>query len=289
MSVFFCDSNCELWHTTADELGIRSISMPYAFDDQEYDYDLGKTHDFVEFYSRLRRGEMPTTMALNPQIYIDIFEPVFASGEDIIYVGFSSAMSGTFQFMRQAVDELLTKYPERKFSYADTLNISVGAGFVVLEAAKLHNAGASDEEVVAFVNSFRDEVGIYFTAYDLMHLKRGGRISATSAIFGTALGIKPVLTVSADGRVSAIDKVIGRKKAIQSLFQHLQNEGSDLDKYPIWVMHADCLPDARVLESKVRDLVGANANIIVQPIGPTIGAHCGPDTLGIIFHKAKSK
>ncbi|MBR7090929.1 MAG: DegV family protein, partial [Clostridia bacterium] len=232
MSVFFCDSNCELWHTTADELGIRSISMPYAFDDQEYDYDLGKTHDFVEFYSRLRRGEMPTTMALNPQIYIDIFEPVFASGEDIIYVGFSSAMSGTFQFMRQAVDELLTKYPERKFSYADTLNISVGAGFVVLEAAKLHNAGASDEEVVAFVNSFRDEVGIYFTAYDLMHLKRGGRISATSAIFGTALGIKPVLTVSADGRVSAIDKVIGRKKAIQSLFQHLQNEGSDLDKYP---------------------------------------------------------
>ena len=98
MSVFFCDSNCELWHTTADELGIQCISMPYAFDDQEYGYDLGRTHDFANFYSRLRKGEMPTTMALNPQNYIDIFEPVLASGEDIIYVAFSSAMSGTFQF-----------------------------------------------------------------------------------------------------------------------------------------------------------------------------------------------
>ena len=259
--------------------------MPYAFDDQEYGYDMGKTHNSKEFYARLRSGEMPTTMALNPQNYLDIFEPVFARGEDILYVAFSSAMSGTFQFMRQAVDELLVKYPERKFTYADTLNISMGAGFIVYEAAKLHNSGASDEEVVEFVNSFRDEVAVFFTANDLMHLKRGGRISATSAIFGTALGIKPVLTVSKEGKVVALDKVMGRKKAIQSLLKHIETEGSELDKYPIWILHADCEDDAHMLEGKVRNIVGADANIIIQPVGPTIGTHCGPDTLGIIFHK----
>ena len=259
--------------------------MPYAFGDQESGYDLGKTHDFKGFYTRLRNGEMPTTMALNPHNYIDIFEPVFASGEDIIYVAFSSAMSGTFQFMRQAVDELLQKYPDRKFTYADTLNISVGAGLIVYEAAKLHNAGASDDEIVEFVDSFKNQVAIYFTANDLMHLKRGGRISATSAIFGTALGIKPVLTVSKEGKVVALDKVMGRKKAMQSLLKRIENEGSELDKFPIWILHADCENDARVLEERVRVIAGDNANIIVQAIGPTIGTHCGPDTLGLIFHK----
>ena len=285
MSVFFCDSNCELWHSTVEDLGVRFISMPYAFGDQESGYDLGKTHDFKGFYTRLRNGEMPTTMALNPHNYIDIFEPVFASGEDIIYVAFSSAMSGTFQFMRQAVDELLQKYPDRKFTYADTLNISVGAGLIVYEAAKLHNAGASDDEIVEFVDSFKNQVAIYFTANDLMHLKRGGRISATSAIFGTALGIKPVLTVSKEGKVVALDKVMGRKKAMQSLLKRIENEGSELDKFPIWILHADCENDARVLEERVRVIAGDNANIIVQAIGPTIGTHCGPDTLGLIFHK----
>ncbi len=285
MSVFFTDSNSELWYTVVDELGIKYISMPYAFGDQESGYDLGRTHDFKTFYSRIRAGEIPSTMALNPQNYIDIFEPILASGQDILYVTFSSGMSSTFQFMQQAIDELKQKYPERSIKYVDTLNISLGAGLIAYEAAKLHNQGASDDEVIEFVKKFRNKVDIYFTANDLMYLKRGGRISATSAIFGTALGIKPILSVSAGGKVVAVGKVVGRKKAIQTLLDKLITEGESVADYPIGILHADCEADAKYLESKVREIVGKDATIWVQPVGPTVGTHCGPDTLGLVFHK----
>ena len=194
-------------------------------------------------------------------------------------------MSGTFQFLKQAIDVLKDKYPARSIKFVDTLNISMGAGLIAYQAAKLHNSGATDDEVIKFVERFRNEVGIYFTADDLMYLKRGGRLSATSAVVGTVLGIKPILSVSKAGKVVAIEKAIGRKKAMSKILEHLKNEGLNVADYPICILHADCENDAKILEQEVRKIVGQNAEIWVQPVGPTVGVHCGPNTLGLVFHK----
>ncbi len=286
MSVFFTDSNSELWYTVVDELGIKYISMPYMLDGKEYGYDLGKTYDADAFFSALRKGVKSSTMSLNPQQYIDIFEPVLKDGQDILYVTFSSGMSGTFEFMRQAIDTLKQKYPERTIRYVDTLNISMGAGLIAYEAAKLHNSGASDDEVIKFVEDFRNEVAVYFTANDLMYLKRGGRLSATTAIFGTVLGIKPVLSVSKQGKIVPVGKAMGRKKSLNYLLDRFKQEAENVADYPISILHADCEQDAKYLESNIRKIVGEDATIWVHPIGPTVSVHCGPDTVGIIFHKA---
>ena len=151
MSVFFCDSNCELWYDKVEELGINFISMPYTIDGEEYYYDLGKNTDSKQFFDKMRKGASAKTSALNMNDYVDIFEPVLANGDDVLYVSFSHKMSGTFNSLNLAKEELLAKYPDRKITVVDTENISMGAGIIVYFAAKLHNEGASDDEVIRFV------------------------------------------------------------------------------------------------------------------------------------------
>ena len=284
MSVFFTDSNSELWYTQVKKLGIECIKMPYTIEGVEKTYDLGETHDYKKFFSKIRKGIIPITSALNPQNYLEIFEPFLKAGEDIIYVTFSSRMSGTFEFMKQAIDVLKEKYPERSIKYVDTLSISLGAGIVAYEAAIMHKRGATDDEIINFVEKFREEVTCYFIVDDLMHLKRGGRISSTSAVFGTLLGIKPVLCVDNDGRIVSVDKVNGRKKSILELVNKFKSLGENVADYPIGIMHADCEEDALFLKSKIEEIVGKDAQIWLQPVGPTVGTHCGPNTLGIAFH-----
>lgn len=145
MNVFFCDSNSELWYTKAEELGIKVIGMPYNIDNDERDYDLGKNTDFNDFYTRLKNGSIAKTSALNTQNYIDYFEPVLASGNDVLYVHFSNKMSATFDYMKQAIDILKEKYPNNTVKYVDTLSIAIGEALIVYEAAKLWKKGASDE------------------------------------------------------------------------------------------------------------------------------------------------
>lgn len=284
MSVFFTDSNSELWHTQVKKLGIQYISMPYTLEGVENGYDLGETHDYKKFYSKVRKGLIPITSALNPQNYLEIFEPYLKAGEDILYVTFSSRMSGTFEFMKQAIEVLKEKYPERSIKYVDTLSISLGAGIVAYEAAIMHKRGATDDEVIEFVKKFRDEVACCFVVDDLMHLKRGGRISTTSAVFGTILGVKPVLGVDNEGKLGIIDKVNGRKKSILALLDKVKSLGENLADYPIGILHADCEEDALFLKSKIEEIVGTDVQIWLQPIGPTVGTHCGPGTLGVAFH-----
>jgi len=284
MSVFFTDSNCELWHTEVEKLGIKYISMPYTLEGVEHGYDLGKAHNFEKFYSKIRKGLMPSTSALNPQNYIEIFEPFLEAGEDILYVTFSHQMSATFDFMNQALEVLKEKYPERIIKVVDTKSISLGAGLIAYEAALLHKKGATDDEVIKFVEENRDEFGCYFTVDDLMHLKRGGRLSAVSAVVGSVLGIKPMICVNDEGKLENFDKVAGRRKAIQYLANIVKNLGKNVADYPIAIIHADCEADALILKEKVQEIAGKDARIWLQPIGPTVGTHCGPGTIGIALH-----
>lgn len=281
MSVLFCDSNCELWYDQAKELGLQVIRMPYTIDGKEYYYDLGEATDFADFYLQLRNKKDAKTSALNQQDYLDYFEPWFAKGEDILYLSFSHKMSATFDSMDRAVEELLRKYPERKFTCFNTNNISNGAGIQVYYAAKLKKEGKSDEEIIAFLNDFTHHVGVYFAVDDLNHLKRGGRISATSAVVGTLVGIKPILTVQ-DGSLVNIAKIRGRKRAIMALFDLYRENVSD-SGYDVWVVGADCDADTQLLTELVNEFA-PNTTVHRQIVGPVIASHCGPDTIGIIYH-----
>lgn len=280
MSKFFCDTNCELWHTEAEALGITVIRMPYTIDDEIYFYDLGKDTDLKWFFDKMRAGSTAKTQALNSAEYIEYFEPVFASGEDIIYVTFSHEMSGTFNSMNTAINELKEKYSDRKITVCDSRNISLGAGYVVREAAKLHNAGKSDEEVASFVESFKKKIKIAFTVDDLKYLVRGGRLSAIAGAMGTILQLKPIIE-TVDGKLQSTAKANGRKKSIRSLVDKLEEYNADLS-YDVTIIHADCEDEANFFKAQIQEK-HPNANVIINKVGPVVGAHCGPNTLGIIF------
>ena len=199
MSVLICDADGELWYTRQEELGMDCIKMPYSYGGEEFYYDLGKNTDFKRFYAAVRGGEVPKTMALNPAEYVEIMEKYFVAGEDVLYVSFSHAMSGTFNHLDTALNQLKEKYPDRKCTVFDTKSICLGAGLQMEYAAELKNAGATDEEIIDKLTVFRDRVAVYVVVDDLMHLKRGGRLSGIAAFAGTLLSLKPIVTVDERG------------------------------------------------------------------------------------------
>lgn len=284
MSILFCDSNCELWFDKAEALGIEVIKMPYTLDGKEYYYDLGKETDFRHFYDRMRAKSMPTTAALNSLNYIDYFEPFLIKGQDIFYITFSHQLSGTFEFMDQAIKELKGKYPKRKITVFDTNSISMGAGIQVYYAAKLWKKGASDEELLNFLQEFTKHIATYFAVDDLFHLKRGGRLSGAAATVGTFLGVKPILKINDSGKLAPEFKVKGTKMVIAKLSSLVAELGDKFDKYDVYIIGADCEKETNELALKIKEVTGGKANIIAQTVGPVIATHCGPGTLGVIFY-----
>lgn len=281
MSVLICDADGELWYTRAEELGLYSIAMPYSYGGEIYYYDLGKNTDFRKFYDAVRGGEIPKTMALNPEEYVNILEPYFLRGEDVLYVSFSHAMSGTFDHLNTALEQLREKYPERKCTVFDTKSICLGAGIQMEYAAELKNAGASDEEIIAKLTEFRDRVAVYFVVDDLMHLKRGGRLSGIAAFAGTLLSLKPVLTIDEKGSLKVYEKIVGKKKALRKMADHVIAELTDTE-YKVYVLDADCPEDGDAFAKMIFE-ARPEAKIVRQTVGPVIGAHCGPGTIGVIF------
>ncbi|NCA67430.1 MAG: DegV family protein [Clostridia bacterium] len=282
MSVIFADSNCELWYTMVPELGYELIKMPYTIDDEEVFYDLGKTVDSKSFFDKVRKGSMPITSALNPTQYTEIFEPFFKSGEDMLYISFSAELSATFNHMETALSALRAKYPTAKFRHFDTRNISWGAGLQVYYAVKQFQMGKSLDEVVAFLEDFKDRIGVYFMVDSLHHLKKGGRLTSFQAALGTLLSVKPILTVT-DGKLGVTTKVNGVTKAIGYIAEQVKAKITDTDKYPIVVVDADNPEAADKMVSKLKETLG-EVEIWRYPVGPVIGTHCGPGTIGIIFH-----
>lgn len=279
MSIFFTDSDCELWFDKVDAENIRFFPMPYVVNGEEFFYDMGRNTDTKAFFDKMRKGATVKTCALNMQDYIAAIEPIYAEGEDIIYVSFSHKMSGTFNSLDMALKKLKETYPDRKTTVVDTKSISAAGGLIAYEAAKLHNAGASDEEVVAFVEKFRERVKCYFTVDDLIYLKRGGRISAVKAALGTLFKVKPVICTM-NGALENVDRFKGRFRSLKALADYAQ---SDVDEsYPIILVDADSPDDAAfVRERLVTD--HPSAELWTYPVGPVIRAHCGPDTVGVIF------
>ena len=286
MYQLFCDSNCELWHTKVKDFGLNVIRMPYLLDDKEYFYDMGENTDLKAFFDKMRAGSVPKTQALNEYDYTQYFEPVLARGEDIYYITFSHQMSGTFNSMKAAIAALKEKYPEREIRYKDTKMISMGSGFVVYYGAQKYKEGASMDELDAYLDELISQTAMYFVVDDLTYLYRGGRISGTSKVIGNMLGIKPVLSYSEDGKIVNIDKIKGKKRALLKLLDFMKEQGCELDKYTTYVVDADSREEADVFAGQIKNAFG-NIDIEMQTIGPVIGSHCGPGTVGLIFHSQK--
>lgn len=283
MYKLFCDSNCELWHTTIEELGLEVIKMPYTLGDKEYFYDMGKDTDFEGFFKAMREGAVPKTSALNEYAYTEYFEPVLAAGQDIFYITFSHAMSATFNAMNSAIAALKQKYPERTVRTVDTKTISLGAGFIVYYSAQKYRQGATMDELEEYVNELVPHTATYFAVEDLTYLYRGGRVSGVSKVFGNLLNIKPILCFNDEGKIVNIDKQKGFKKAMAALRGYMAEKAEGLDKYKVFVLQADCPEAAKTFVADIKAQFPA-ADVVVQPVGPVIGSHCGPGTIGLIFH-----
>ncbi len=283
MYQLFCDSNCELWHTTIKELGLNLIRMPYILDGEEYFYDMGENTDFENFFGRMRAGATPTTAALNEYAYMEYFEPILARGEDIYYITFSHQMSGTFNAMKNVIAQLKEKYPEREIRFKDSKLISLGSGFVTYYGALKYKEGATMDELDAYLDDVIAHTATYFVVDDLTYLHRGGRVTGIAKVMGNLLGIKPILYFNEEGKILNINKVKGFKKALATLLGYMKDKGSELNKYKVFVLHADCPKEAEYFVETMKNTFG-ELDVTVQPVGPVIGAHCGPGTIGLIFH-----
>lgn len=285
MLKLFTDTDCDVTPEDAAKYGFGLISMPYSIDAKLiYPYEDFETFNDHAFYDLLRDGALPNTSALGEEKYRDYFEPVFAAGDDILYVHFSAAMTVTFDVMRKVVDELLAKYPERKFYEIDTKGITTISRGIVLEAFDLIKEGKTAEEVVAWAKDEVDHFAMYFFADDLKFFKHSGRVSGLAATMGTLLGIRPIIHMSAEGKMVSIGKEKGRTKAMERLVQYVIDLGDHVEDHRVLIGHTDAPELAHEIADMLQSRFDNKLNIEFVPVNPTAGSHCGPNGAGICFH-----
>ncbi len=235
-----------------------------------------------ELFDGLRAGENTSTSAVNPDGWANVIEPVLAEGNDALVMVFSSGLSTTYQSAVIAAEELKEKYPDRKVSVVDTLCASLGQGLLVWYAAQKRKEGLSLEELTAWCEEYKFKLCHWFTVDDLMYLKRGGRVSAATALVGTMLQIKPVLHVDNEGHLINVSKVRGRKASIEALAKKVGETGIPGANDTIFICHGDCMEDAKYLESRLKELYGTK-NVFIYYVGAVIGPHSGPGTLAVFY------
>lgn len=283
MATIFCDTDCELWYTKAEELKLEVIQMPYTIDGEEKLCDLGKDFDAVSFFNRMREGASASTAGLNQQIYYDYFKPFFEKGEDILYIAFSSKLSATFQYLDLAINELKEEYPNVKYRKFDTLNICMGAGLLVYMAGKYCREHGDDiDATYEYLQKNVKNIAVYFLVEDMKYLARGGRISPAKAKIGNFLQIKPVLAVE-DGALDVYEKANGLKKAYKCVENVFDTTYRNVDDAPVVIVDADNKQGADELEKYIRENHPEVKEIWRQPIGPVIGVHAGPGAVGLVF------
>jgi len=281
--VFMTDSDSDLPFSYVDELDLTMVYMPYMIDGKEYFDDLGRSGKQKEYFDNMRNGATPVTSLLPQAVYEEYFEPVLQQGKDILFVAFSSQLSGTIRNIYAAREELLEKYPERKITVVDTLSISAPQTILILKAHAMYREGKSMEEVAAWLEENKLKAQAWFTVDDLVYLKRGGRISAVAAAVGSMLDLKPIITETKEGKLVSTEKVRGRKQALRVLVDKAVENIDDPANADVIILHADAPEDAERLESKLREKMPALEKIDTYYIGPVIGAHCGPGTVALCF------
>ncbi len=281
--VITTDSNSDVRPEFIAENNLTIIPQYYAFGNTVYGDELNMEPH--EFYETMRNGELPKSMANNPAVIRERFEKILKEGKDILHIAFSSALSGSCNNVVMTANELLEEYPDRKIMVFDSLNASLGEGVSVYRGVELWKEGKSMQEVFDILSEEREHVNVSFTVNDLYHLQRGGRVSKTTAVVGSLVNIKPILTVTSSGELKSDGTVRGRKKSLKTLVTRME-AALDLEHYGkdrlVCVLHGDCIEEAQNVAAMVREL--GFANIIINDVSPSIGTHAGPGVVGLVFY-----
>lgn len=285
--VIVTDSSANLTKEMIDKYEVEILSLNYHVDGKEYKgYEKGKENDLTAFYDMMREEKEIITSLVNINSAMELFTTLLENGEDVLYLGFSSGLSGTFQAVNMVIEDLKEKYPERKIYAVDTLAAALGEGLLVYYALKNRENGMHIKENADWVMEHRLQLCHWFTVDDLHFLKRGGRISSTTAIVGTVLNIKPVLHVDDEGHLIAMGKVRGRKKALDALVSNMEETVINPQEQSVFISHGDCLEDAEYVAEKIRQKWNVK-EIVIHVLDPVIGAHAGPGTVALFFMGSK--
>ncbi|PWM46474.1 MAG: fatty acid-binding protein DegV [Clostridiales bacterium] len=278
------DSSCNLTNALIKELGLHIMSLTYRFGDEVYKtFEEDKETDMKSFYARLRNGETATTSLATYESFEKVAIPLLESGKDILYIGFSSGLSGTYQVTSLACNDLKEKYPDRKIIAVDTLAASLGEGLLVYKAAKLRLEGKTIDECAEFLENTKFHLCHWFTVNDLFFLKKGGRVSGSTALIGTLLNIKPVMHMDNEGHLIVKGKVRGRKASLDALVAKAGELGEDLSSQTVFISHGDCIEDAEYVRDQMIKKYGVKEKILINYVDCVIGAHSGPGTVALFF------
>ena len=281
--VLMTDSSADLSQEMVQELGVTVLPLSFTIQGKTYrNYPDNREMDLPLFYDMLRAGELATTSAVNVAEYTQAVEPILQEKKDVLILAFSSGLSSTYQASVLAAEELREKYPDRKIYTVDTLCASLGQGLLVYLAVQEQRKGRSIEEVRDWAESTKLHLCHQFTVDDLHFLKRGGRISATTAVVGSMLQIKPVLHVDNEGRLINIGKARGRQASLKALVDKMEKTVTEEGKKTVFISHGDCRKDAVAVADMVRERFGTQ-DIRINYVGPVIGAHSGPGTLALFY------
>ena len=269
--------------SVAKKMGVTAVPLKIMIAGRSFDCSLSKLNIGSEsFYDMLRRGIEVKTASPSIDDYIRYFKKELDLGRDVLYLGFSSALSGSYNVSRIAAEELSEEYPERKIFCVDTLCASMGLSMLVYHCVSRKNQGATIEEVRDYAESMKGRVCHWFSPNDLFFLKKGGRISGAAAAVGSVMNIKPVLKTDETGKLKVVYKARGRKLAIAKLVEQMNEhyfpDGSDT----VFITHADCPDDAELLARSITKNYGIS-NVMISEIGPALGAHCGPGTIALFY------
>ena len=276
------DSCCDFDENLIRELDLTVIPLSVHLGQDHFRNYPGEMPESHVFYTRLSKGEPAQTSAPNVEAFKDAFRPFLEAGKDVLYLGFSSALSATYQNAAMAVEELREAFPDAMIRAVDTLCASMGQGLLVDLAVQEKRKGKSLEEVASFVQETIPHLCHWFTVGDLSQLRRGGRLSAGKAIVGNLLNIKPVLHVDHEGRLVPMESAKGRKKSVEALVRHMEETAIAPETQRIYISHGDCLGDAEVLAAAIQSKLGV-ASVTIGDVGPVIGAHSGLGTLALFF------
>ena len=279
--VILTDSACDITKEILDSWNVGFVSLTFKFTDSDIEYR-NSDMPVEQFYSEMRAGRVAKTAAINVDTFIDLFEKELEKGNDILHIGFSSGLSSTYNAARMAGEQLKEKYPDRKIITVDSLAASAGQGLLVYLTVQKKNEGASIEEAAEYAKGLVPHICHWFTVDDLVYLKRGGRVSATAAFFGNALGIKPVMHVDDEGHLVPVTKVRGRRTSLATMADMYTELAEDLTGGTVFISHGDCINDAELLAKMLKDKHGVDVQIITS-VGTVIGAHSGPGTLALFF------
>lgn len=278
------DSSCNLCEEMIDDFHLHVLPLTFKIDDEIYQsYLKGEKTDLKHFYTLMREGKQITTSLPNLNESEALLRQVADTGKDVLYVGFSSGLSGTYEAIRMIMQNIAPDYPNQNFYTVDTLAASGGEGLLIWYAAQKRNEGAGAEEVYRWLEENKLHMAHWFTVDDLMFLFRGGRVTRTAAWAGTILNIKPVMHVDDEGHLIPLEKVRGRKKSLNALVDHMaQTANEPISEQMVFITHGDCLEEADYVADKVKERFGVK-DVIINYVDPVIGAHSGPGTMALFF------